>query len=91
MKFNDNFEVVRVADEYLAVPTGEFASSFKGVVALNEASAFLLGKMREPISRNKLLESLVSEYELPLDVAEKDIDEFLIHMASIGLILNETT
>lgn len=50
---NPNFEIVRLDDECMAVPVGDEATSFHGVVALSEPAAFLLEQMTEPLADRK--------------------------------------
>ena len=46
MKIKTGFELVEVAGEYIAVPVGQRANLFKGVVALTDAGAFLFRYMK---------------------------------------------
>ncbi len=86
MKFKSCFEVVDVADEYLAIPVGEIAKSYGGVVALSETAAFLLKQMITPKTKEELTDLLVRNYEINLESAKKQIDTALILFDQLGLI-----
>lgn len=86
MIIRPDFEVVDMAGEYVAVPIGQEAASFNGVVALNEAAAFLLKSMKCHKTKEELVKILMTEYEVDHIVAEKDIDAFLKKMLDMGVI-----
>lgn len=86
MVLKGNFDVVDMAGEYIVVPTGKEAVSFKGVVALSEASAFLLKNMKEEKTEDELVELLCSEYDVGSDVARADIKGLLTKLLDMGVI-----
>lgn len=86
MKRKPDFEVVEVGDEFIVVPTGEEVSSFGAIVTLNEASAYLFGKLASPLSAAELVDLLMDEYDVDRSTAEKDVDSFVSELLDIGLI-----
>lgn len=88
MMICDGFEVINIADEYLAVPVGEKTESFQGVVVLSEAAAFLLEHMRINITEDELINLLVDNYDIDKVRASKDLREMLNSLNDIGLIID---
>lgn len=86
MKRKENFEIVEIAGDYMAIPTGGSAASFGGVAALNGVSAFLLKSMETDISEEALLEKMLEEYDVDRDTAARDLREILDTFANLGLI-----
>lgn len=86
MKAKDGFVLRTIVDEYMIMPTGENISHFDGTVVLNEVSAFLWEKLQKEITKEELLEALLAEYDVPRDVAEKDLDGLLKRFTEYGLI-----
>ena len=86
MIMNPGFELVEMADEHLAVPVGNNAASFKGVVALSESAFFLLKNLNVQQTKESLLALLTSEYEVESSVAASDLDELLLTLLELGLI-----
>ena len=86
MKMCDDFELVDVADEYMAIPVGEKADSVKGMFVLNDAAAFLLENMRENKSKEELVSLLIKYYDVDREKASADITEMLDEMKATGLI-----
>ncbi len=88
MTRNNNFEITEVAGEYMAIPVGEEAVSFHGVVALNEAAAFLLKNMDEPRTKEELVDLLLKEYDTDRITAEKDVEAIIKQFIDLKLIVD---
>lgn len=86
MKVVSGFEIIEIANEYIAVPIGEKADDFHGVVALNEATAFLLKQMEREQTLDDLVFILRSEYEVDETRARNDIGDMVENLFNIGLI-----
>lgn len=89
MKPKDNFILTEVGGEWIAVPVGERAKDFHGVVRLNESGAFIwkaLAAGREP---KQIEESLMAEYEgLDAETAHKAV-AFVLEKLAAAEILEE--
>ena len=83
---NKDFEIVTIADESMAVPVGEEAIAFHGVVALSASAAFLLNSLNEPHTANELIEIILNEYDIDRETAEKDIKEMIPKLIELRLI-----
>lgn len=86
MKAKDGFIMRTIVDEYMIMPTGANISQFDGTVVLNEVSAFLWEKLQKPVTREELLEDLLAEYDVPREIAQKDLDALLNRLAEYGLL-----
>lgn len=86
MKIKQGFEVVNIAEEYLMLPIGKEAESFKGIVALSEEAAFLLNNMKSSKSEEDLVQLLLNEYDVDEESARADINTFLYALSAIGII-----
>lgn len=86
MKAKDGFIMRTIVDEYMIMPTGANISQFDGTVVLNEVSAFLWEKLQKPLTREELLEDLLAEYDVPQEIAQKDLDALLNRLAEYGLL-----
>ena len=83
---NKDFEIVTIADENMAVPVGEEAVAFHGVVALSTSAAFLLNSLNEPHTTNELIDILFNEYDIDRETAEKEIKEIIPKLMELKLI-----
>ncbi len=80
------FEIVDIADEHIAVPVGEKAASFQGVVALTDAASFLLNELVTPKSKEELLTLLTREYDVDVSVASNDLDNLISSLLDMDVI-----
>ena len=87
MTKNKSFEIVEVGDDYIAVPCGEEAASFHGVIVLSEPMAFLFKHLSDNSSANDLVDLLVKEYDVSRSTAEKDVNEILPKLYDLNLIM----
>ena len=88
MRLKNNFKIVQVVDEYLAIPIME-DSSFHGVVALNAETAFLLRNMVENKSLEELEKLLTQTYDVNSERAKSDIAEMMKKLFKMGLLDDE--
>ena len=86
MKLKPGFQIVEVADEFIAVPVGDNASVFRGVVALSEAASFLLKNLESDKDENELVEIMINTYNVDKETATKDVSEFIQQMQEMGII-----
>ena len=85
---NRDFEITKIADEYMAVPVGEEAISFHGVVTLSEPAAFVLKLLDEPQTKEGLVDQLLEEYEVDRASAEADLTAILQTFIELKLVLD---
>ena len=86
MKIKDQFQIVEVAGEYLAIPVGKEIKKFQGIAILSEDSFFLLKKMEENRTKIELIEMLQKEYDIDEANAEREIDIFLEKLHNLGIV-----
>ena len=86
MRAKPGFVLRNVVDEYILMPTGDNIGHFKGTVLLNEVSAFVWGKLENPISREDLLKAILDRFEVEKAVASADLDALLDTLRSLGVI-----
>lgn len=86
MRVDPSYEIIDIADEYMAIPVGKDAQSIHGIITLSEPAAFLLKNMKIDRSTDELVELLMCEYEVDLSEASKDVNRFIRELKEIGLI-----
>ena len=85
---NMNFEIIRIADDSIAIPIGNEATLFHGVVTLSEPAAFLLELLNKPQSFEELIDKIISEYDIDRDTAERDTKEIIDIFKGYGLVFD---
>ena len=86
MTRNKSFEIVKVNNDYMAVPTGKTAAGYDGVVTLSESGAFLLKALDRDRTVEELADLLTAEYEVDRGTALKDIAQIVQDFERLGLI-----
>lgn len=77
MKIEKEFVLREIAGDYIIVPVGKTALELNGLITVNELGAFLWDKLQQEITREKLINSVLAEYDIDRETVEKDVDEFL--------------
>ena len=79
MKLKCEFETTELGDEIIAVPVGDNARSFGGVLNLNDSAAAILKLLQKDTTVEKIVSALLEEYEGTTEemtaVVEKFIDK----------------
>lgn len=86
MILDESFEITEVAGEYLLIAIGDVASSFNGIVTLNEPAAFILNHMHTPKTIEELVSLLTQTYDVSTDIAKRDIEELIKKLGVLGVI-----
>lgn len=80
------FVTREIAGEVLAVPVGEMTRKLNGMITFSESGAFLWRLLAERKTQAQLVQALAEEYgQKPEDVSA-DVDAFLDHAVSRGMI-----
>ena len=86
MKVNKKYIFRKVAKEQLLIPTGEVALKIKGLVAMSESAGMLYRMMQNGCTQNDLVAALKAEYDVPLAVAQQDVEAFLEQMRQLEML-----
>ena len=86
MKAKNGFVLRKVVDEQILMPVGDNIGQFNGTVLMNDVSAFVWEKLHEPVTKEELLQAVLSEFEVDEETASRDLDELLEKFAGLGII-----
>lgn len=89
MRIISGFCVREILDEVIAIPTGQAAQSFSGVISLNELGRFLFERLNQDQSVDTLVEAVTAEYEVDAATARADVEEFLTSLREKNLLVEE--
>ena len=77
MKIEKEYILREIADDYIIVLVGKAAMEFNGMITVNETVAFLWKLLKKGTTKEELLHAMLEEYEVSVEEAEADINEFL--------------
>lgn len=86
MKIKEGFLLREIADCHIVVPVGSRVIDFKGLMTLNNSGYFIWNQLIEENTYEKLLGSILQEYEIDGEIAKKDLDEFLDKARESGVL-----
>lgn len=86
MKARDGFVLRNIMGDYILSPTGSRIKEFRATIVMNELSAFVWNKLQEEVTRNELIDAILSEYDVDSDNAAKDLDELLTKFREYGIL-----
>ena len=74
---NPNLIERQIGDEWLLVPTGEFAQQWNGMISLNEMAHYLWTQFKKPTSMGEVLQNALEEYNDPNNSLELEVRNFV--------------
>ena len=81
------FVVREIADETIAIPSGDAAKSLSGLLALNESGKLLFELLQSEQTEARLVEALLNEFDIDFATAQADVAEFLDILRSSGVLV----
>ena len=87
IKLKDGFVLRKVGPSHMAVPFGPRAAEVKGMITLSESGYLLWKAIQDGTDTvDGLVAALRAEYDVPEDVAKKDILAFLDGLKEQGAL-----
>lgn len=68
----------------IMVAAGE--AKFSGLVRSNKTAAFIVDSLKQPTTREQIVDAMTEQYDAPREVIAKDVDKILDRLRSIGAI-----
>lgn len=87
MKVSKDFILREIADEIMLVPIGAAAARFNGLITMNELGKFIFDTLSEDRTPREVAEKIISEYDVDLDTALADTEDFLQQLRQIGALV----
>ena len=80
MKIKKEFCMRTICGENALVPIGETASSFKGIIKVNNIGSFIWNNEEE------IVFMIMDKYGLGLNEARSDVDDFIKYLKDVNII-----
>lgn len=87
MKISEGYLLRNVAGKNIVVSIGNDVG-FNGMLTLNDTGVFFWNLLQKETSKEEILEAVLKEYDVSVEEASRDIDEF-IEKLSTAKILEE--
>ncbi len=86
MKIKEGFLLRSVGESFVVIPVGEKSADFSNVITLNHSGAFVWKCFEKDATRDEALKSMLAEYDVQAEVAERDLDRFIDLLKTHNLI-----
>lgn len=87
MKLNGSFVLREVAGEWLAIPVGESALRFGGMIVLNPTSRVVWEKLQQDVTEKDIVDAIMQRFDTTAEEAQADVRAFLEQMKAESLIV----
>ena len=89
MKYNSNYVLKKLAGETILVFQSEEQVNFSKIITINEIGEIIILGLQKGLSKEEIVESILSEYEIDHDTVANDFDEFVAKLLEIGVVSND--
>jgi len=89
MKTKKDFVLRQVVDTWVVLPLDERAVDFSGMLTLNDAGAMLWRLLEQGADRQMLINAMTDAYEVAVQQAADDVDEFVEKLRQAGCMEGE--
>lgn len=86
MKIKGEYLLREVVGETILVPVGKTALEYNGMIIINETGALIWKALEQHLTEQEILEKMMDAFEVDIDEASADLQEFLTYLKSVGLI-----
>lgn len=83
MKFNDNYIIKEVLGNYILI---DLSGQMKDVIKLNETSKTIISYLQQNLTREEIIDKMLSEYEVDKEAFVNDLDELLNKLKNLNVI-----
>lgn len=81
------FKLMKVGVQNIVVATGDEEKKFGGILRLNDTSAFLWKQLEGKSQEEDLVATLMNEYGIEEDVAQRSVEAFLSSLRNEGVLV----
>lgn len=88
MKLKYDFVITPMGEESIAVPVGELADEFHGMIRMNDSAAAILELLKEDTTEEAVVQALCREYDSPAAEIRQFVAAFLKQLRREGVLDN---
>lgn len=87
MRLRYSFETMELDDRLVAVPVGDHANEFHGVVKLNEVAAFIFELLKDDTTEEAIVDALEKEFDASRSTLAADAKKCIESFSEKGLLI----
>ena len=86
MEIKKNFNLRKIAGEYILMPKNTSQKGYNGLISLNEVEALVWKNLKNCENEEEILSLITSTYMVNKKDARKDLDDFLKQLEAADII-----
>ncbi len=86
MEIKKNFNLRKIAGEYILMPKNTSEESYRGLISLNEVEALVWRNLEECKNEEEILSLITNTYMVKKSDARKDLGDFLKQLEEADII-----
>ena len=86
MKIKEGYILETIAGQKIAISLDMAQDKFSGMIKLNDVGAFLWELLENETEEKSLISALTETYEVPEEIAAKDVAAFLEKLEKSGIL-----
>ena len=86
MKLKCDFDILNLGDEIVAVPVGNSAKDFRGVVKMNDSANVIFQLLKDDQTEDTILKTLEEHYDTSTSELREYIDNFITELKKQDLL-----
>ena len=86
MKLKYQFEFMEMDDKIVAVPIGEGADDFHGVIKLNDSAAAIFELLTQDTTAEAVVDALAQKYDTPRAELTAFVTKYITELQAEGLL-----
>ena len=86
MKAKYSFEIMDLDDGLVAVPVGDGAEQFRGVLKVNESAVAILKLLEKETTEEAIVDALMKEYDGEKEAIANFVNEFVETLKTEGVV-----
>lgn len=86
MKIKKEFCMRNIYGENTLVPVGDTASSFKGIIKVNEIGSFIWNSIEKSLNEEEIISMIVKDFNLDFNQAKNDVHDFINYLKDVNII-----
>ena len=87
MKLKYTFEMMEVDEQAMAVPVGDGAEEFHGILKLNDSAAAILELLKEDTTLEAVTEKLLEQFDSSKEEMEEYVTDYVNQLKEAGLLV----
>lgn len=87
MRLKYTFETMKLDDQIVAIPVGEGATDYHGVIKLNETAAVIFELLKQENTEESIIEALENKYDVSRDTVTRDVQHYIAMFREKGFLI----